>query len=390
MSKFKIYWLTARQLPYNPNVMTPTGSPSESDVAETNGSEESSDSSETQRRKISENLNKSLKEIEVTPTRPSDVKDSNILRRKFQKFKERASVTFENLTGVKSTPETSKKRKCSFCNRLLHELAAKYKKQETKADKYKVLTTIPKRFSIKEVEETVGCTTYAAETASKLKFAKGAFSWPFPKQGRKLDPNVAKLIDDYYTDDENSRASPNETILVKDKETGEKKPVAKRRLMHNLNDLYLAFKAENPEITISLSKFSKLRPKNCVWPGLRGQHNTCICEIHQNFEFLLEALDCSLSIEEFSSEAVCLSEDLQVDCYLGMCANCPRTEFLDELLHEISDDDAVTCNQWVHTDSTEMQTITMTSDTFRKTFLEYVPKIIEHEYITQKQKQFMR
>ena len=41
----------------------------------------------------------------------------------------------------------------------------------------------------------------------------------------------------------------------------------KRLLLMNLNELYQAFKNDYTEIKIGISKFCKLKPKNCITVG---------------------------------------------------------------------------------------------------------------------------
>lgn len=280
-------------------------------------------------------LNKAMQDTTLGPVQPSDIRRPRRLRRKWQKWRKQASDAFLRATGYQSTLQTRKGKNCPFCNKLFSELSENIKVQTSKSDQYKILTSIPKRFSIQEVENRTGCSHYMAKQASALKNVEGAFSCPQPKLGKPMDPEHVELITNYYTADENSRASPNETLFVKNSE-GQRVKVEKRRIMHNLNDLYQIFLKENPQVKVSLSKFCKLRLKNCIWPGLKGQHVTCVCETHQNFEFLLDATESGLNISEFVKKTVCEAPDgeLNGDCYLGLCSACPNKDFLEEIIEK--------------------------------------------------------
>lgn len=50
----------------------------------------------------------------------------------------------------------------------------------------------------------------------------------------------------------------------------------KRLILHNLKELHLAFKEQNPDVIIGLSKFCKLPPRECVTAGSKGIQ-FCVC-----------------------------------------------------------------------------------------------------------------
>lgn len=340
--------------------------------------------------KLSLDLNRTLQDDILSPVLPSDIRKPTRLRKKISNLKKRASEAVKRITGIEASPDTRRGRPCVFCNKLLLELSAKFKIQETRTDKYKVLTCIPNRFTIQEVHERTGCTEYMSRKAYELKNIHGAFSYPPPRHGQPLDPLHEEIIVTFYSQNENSRASPNETILVKMPD-GVRKPVGKRRILHNLNDLYQVFKKEHPNIKVSISKFQKLRPRNCVWPGLKGYHITCVCEQHQNFEFLLEAIDCGLLVKDFVKKMVCQNDgELREECHTGVCSECPNSEFLNKTLEKVLKEELISFTQWVRTDSTEIKTITVNVDDFKAMFISNVPKIIEHEFVTRKQNAFIK
>lgn len=373
-----------RQLPYNP-MMTPTGSLSDSPSG-------SSGETDVDVAKRSMDLNKTLQEKIISPVIPSDIKQPSRLRRKLKAWKTRTNKAILRFAGIQASPQSRKSKACIFCNQLFTELCAKYKIQETREDKEKLLTCVPKRFSIEEVAERSGCSVYLAKKASALKNGNGAYSWSPPRQGKPMDPEHEEIIRNFYKKPENSRASPNETILVKHDGEVDKRPIAKMRILHSFNDLFQEFKKEHPKIKVSISKFCKLRPKNCVWPGLRGHHVTCVCETHQNFDFLLEAIGSKITTREFVKNAVCAAQEdeLRHDCHLGMCSDCPKREYMNGLLETVMLDEAVSFTQWLRTDATEIKHVTLGVDDFKDMFFEHVPKIIEHDYITQKQNSYIK
>lgn len=360
---------------------------SSTDSGKSKSSQSSPDESELVKQSL--DLNRTLQDDILSPVLPSDISKPSRLRKKIEHLKQRASDAVLSITGLKASPAPRKGKDCVFCNKLLHELSEKFKIQDTKIDKYKVLTCIPNRFTVPEVQDHTGCTEYMARKAQTLKNIKGHFSWPPPKQGKPIDPLDEEAIIKFYNQNDNSRASPSETIMVKI--NGNREPVGKRYILHNLNDLYQVFKIEHPNIKVSISKFQKLRPRNCVWPGLKGFHITCVCEQHQNFEFQLEAIDCELQVSEFVKKFVCENDgELREECHTGMCGDCPKAEFLEKVLEKALKEEAISYTQWVRTDSTEIKNITINIDDFKGMFYANVPRIVEHEFVTRRQSSFIK
>ena len=82
-----------------------------------------------------------------------------------------------------------------------------------------------------------------------------------------------------------------DVITVRDKD-GNKKCLQKRLLLLNLKELYQSFKEEYTELAIGFTKFSMLRPTNCILVGSSGTHSVCVCSYHQNVKLLLLGKFC--------------------------------------------------------------------------------------------------
>lgn len=54
----------------------------------------------------------------------------------------------------------------------------------------------------------MGVTKYLAEKTKRLVAEEGILSMPAPREGKKLNPETLKLIEDFYESDEVSRAMP--------------------------------------------------------------------------------------------------------------------------------------------------------------------------------------
>jgi len=223
-------------------------------------------------------LNQTLQTLGVTPVRPSDSRKRFSLARKLSK----ATVSLTQKVkkfARKSFSVPAKKQDCSFCTTLLHQLAEKFSMLTTKADKYKALTSVPKRFSAREIGEKFDASLYQIRKAIHLRKTEGHFSWPtFDSTGRPLPENIKKLIQKFYLAEENSRVSPvarESVYVVNEKEKRVKQ--SKYRILLNLNDLFSSFSTQYPDISISVSKFAELRPKKlCLAWKTWSPHNMCV------------------------------------------------------------------------------------------------------------------
>jgi hypothetical protein len=99
--------------------------------------------------------------------------------------------------------------------------------------------------------------------------------------------------------EDNCRLQPGKNDSVK---CGEER-IQTRVLTDYLDNLYLKYRSEYPEIAISLSTFRRARPKY-ILPTTFLSRNTCLCTKHQNFVFKLkmmkkEGIKVSVNPEEY-------------------------------------------------------------------------------------------
>lgn len=337
-------------------------------------------------------LNKTLEDAGVHVPSTSQRKRPSEWRKAYDNAKGFLQKKIFKASGVHPSPDTNRKRTCFFCKRLLSDLAAKFRIQKTREEQYKVLTCIPRRYTYREVAQATGCSERVAKQSKKLLEASGAYSYPAPKKGRPISPEVVNLIQNFYQCSRNSRASPRAKDVVKVRhENGEIELKHRVFLLDNLSDFYHKFLDENKNVKVSVSKFAELRPRNCVWPGKDGHHITCVCEIHENFKFLLRAIGYDGKTEDFINAVVCKNKKgVRDNCHLGYCSDCPSEIIISEILDTSLLEDEISYQVWTHTDATDIQWQTVNTDEFRRIFLLSVPKIIEHEYITGKQFRFMK
>ena len=93
---------------------------------------------------------------------------------------------------------------------------------------------------------------------------------------------------DYYLRDDVSSVMPGMKDVISVRQSdGTKQRLQKRLLLLNLNELYQSFKEDNPDLKVGFTKFSMLRPLNCILAGSSGTHSVCVCLYHQNVKLLL-------------------------------------------------------------------------------------------------------
>lgn len=341
---------------------------------------------------VREKLNRTFESVGVPAPRPSEESRPGLWQSAYGGAKMFLRSGIQQLTGEDPSPTVNLKRRCFFCIKLLRELGQKFPEQVSAQEKYKILTCIPTRFTHREVMGATGCSMYLAREAKHLVDRFGAFSYPAPRKGKSIPKETSDKIIAFYVNTDNVRESPrqNDAVICKDAD-GNRVTMPKLLLLDNLNDFFSKFCLEHPTIKVSIATVAKLRPKNCVWPGRTGQHTTCVCEIHQNFQFLLDAIDYRESISDFINKTVCVNKgENQPNCHLGFCTECPSEQTFADLLQNLIEDDEITYQQWIHTDSTEIKSVTVSAHEFRTTFVTSVQKLIEHDYITRKQSMFLR
>ena len=81
---------------------------------------------------------------------------------------------------------------------------------------------------------------------------------------------------------------------------GKKERLQKRLLLLNLNELYQSFKEEHADLKVGFTKFSMMRPENCILAGSSGTHSICVCLYHQNVKLLLLGMfEIYLNVKNF-------------------------------------------------------------------------------------------
>nr|CAI5849387.1 unnamed protein product [Callosobruchus analis] len=145
------------------------------------------------------------------------------------------------------------------------------------------------------------------------------------KQFDRIWTEVQRRVRKFYENDDSSRICPGkkETITFK------KVKKQKRYLNYSLKDLHTKFCSTYPQTKISYSFFCRMRPFWVVPLNVKDR-DTCLCETHVNFQFLVSKLKFYGIIKESSSSEIiestriiCSAEGtLKEACFKRECPDC--------------------------------------------------------------------
>lgn len=299
-----------------------------------------------QRNESIQSLNKALIEIGETP----------ITSRKLRSSKYKQKKTLELSTKIGRTILGSENESSSDGLQMIDQFREKMHTTQTSGEKYLILTSLPKSWTIRKIETEFNVSFTMARRAKKLVAEKGVMSTPHQKLGsRRVEEGTVQLINDFYYNDDNSRACAGQREYVTVNENGEKIKKQRRLLLMNLNEAYELFKESNPQIKIGRTKFIELRPRECILALDKcGTHSVCVCMYHQNIKLIFEPLK-KLNIFD---EGVITYKDLlrkllccfpTENCYINKCEKCPGSDPLEEYLATLFEEtitDDLNLKQW--------------------------------------------
>ena len=170
--------------------------------------------------------------------------------------------------------------------------------------------------------------------AKALVREQGILALPNPKVGKVVPKETENAVRELYLSDNISRQMPGMKDFVSIFLDGRKQHVQKHLVLCNLKEAYEVFKADHQGIKISFSKFSELRPRQCVLAGSSGTHSVCVCTTHQNLKLCVN-LD-HVTSGEFKHYRHCLAA---IQC------NPPRVEWNARSVQEL----LLFMTSWRHT-----------------------------------------
>ena len=97
------------------------------------------------------------------------------------------------------------------------------------------------------------------------------------------------------------------------------------------------------QLKVGFSKFTQLRPAECVIAGASGTHSVYVCKIHQNVKLMMIGSRLEHLIGgEIKHYRHCLAKmqcfPPTLECFLRKCTECPGVEILCAELQAIMDE----------------------------------------------------
>lgn len=287
---------------------------------------------------------------------------------------------------------------------ILAQLKEAFYETESKDQKYRILTSLPRSWPATKIQDEFGISMYMATKAKALQKEKGIMSTPDTIKRIRLDDETKNKIISFYKDDDISRVCPGKRDYVSVLDDGTRILKQKRLVLCNLREAYQQFKNTYPMIKVGFSKFAELRPRECLLADLNSTHSVCVCMLHQNVKLMFDAMKRSkvfleteiATYRDVISKILC--NPPTEECYvitnnISTCSLCPRTENFKEELKENffqKDIERVEFKLWVNTDRCSMETLVKPSTDFVDIFVQQLIKLVPHSFIATQQAQFLK
>ena len=284
---------------------------------------------------------------------------------------------------------------------MMCQLKEKFLKTDNKSEKIKVLTVVPKSWSIRKTAAFFNTSYFMARRAKQLVEEKGIMCDPAPKAGKTLSPETAQLVKEFYMSEEISRIMPGMKDFVSVIEGGVRVHRQKHLVLCNLKEAFNHFKNVHPSIKIGFSKFAELRPKQCVLAGSAGTHSVCVCTIHQNVKLMMVGAKLGKLTENDDIPLVhynhCLAQlrcnPPRCECFLQQCDECGDTSSLSERLQTTFDNqviEQIEFKKWTTTDRSTLLTVKLDADEFILEFCRQLEILQRHDFISRQQAACLR
>lgn len=287
---------------------------------------------------------------------------------------------------------------CNASQEIIEQLKRKFQEAETSADKYLILTTLPKSWSARKIEKEFNASYYMANRSKILQEEKGVLSTPNVKLGSMiLSEETVNLVQTFYEEDDISRVCSGKRDFVTISSDNVRISKQRRLVLCNLKEVYQIFKQKYSNIKIGFSKFASLRPGNCILANSSGTHTVCVCIYHQNVKLMFDAVKRNNVLPEhiktyrdLISEIICA--DQKSECQLNKCEDCPgATKLINflKIIHE-NDIETISFKQWHQVDRCSIETVQMDAQHFIDTFSEKVYQLIPHHFIADYQASYLK
>lgn len=285
---------------------------------------------------------------------------------------------------------------------IVLQLKGKFAETSDQNDRFRVLSVLPKSWSINRIQSEFQTTHHMALTVKRFVERQGVMCSQSRKIGpRTLPPATIDRVKQFFEDDDISRPCAGKRDYKTYYENMEKVTKQRRLVLMNLREAYEIFCKENNDVKIGFTKFTMCRPPHCILAlESYGTHATCVCIYHQNTTLVCDALKRSgicpdlQDFKGFFDLMLCAEAERTNECYLLKCEICPGKSKVQSYLREAfveNEIEEITMKQWINTDGKcFLETITKTTDVFNSEFTSDVTKLVTHDFIARKQQEHLK
>lgn len=238
---------------------------------------------------------------------------------------------------------------------VIRQLKEKFMITTHRDEKYLILSALPLSWSAFKMRNEFGASWKLASSVKCLVDEKGILCVPNKRLARHTLPEeTVNRVKQFYLRPEISYICPGKRDYVTINDNGEKLTEQRRLLLMNLKEAYKVFKEENNNCQLSFTKFTTLRPPQCILAlDGAGTHNVCVCILHQNVKLIFEPMKNIFNLQTYSdllNQMLCADAERDENCYLNDCQKCPESNAMELYLEEIlqqNDISNVPYKQWI-------------------------------------------
>lgn len=159
---------------------------------------------------------------------------------------------------------------------IIAQLKDKFSSDVDRDIKLKVLSVLPRSWSVYNITKEFKAPKYMVQQVKKLVSDQGILCSTTARSGHGISESSKQTIIEFYNNDDISRPMPGVNDFVSVLLDGKKEHVQKRLLMMSLKEAFMIFEETHKETKIGFTVFTQMRPIHCILLDSKGTHN-CVC-----------------------------------------------------------------------------------------------------------------
>lgn len=308
---------------------------------------------------------------------------------------------FSMINNIKSLFPTSVTNATENFEKVLDKLKSEFENADSVQKKIEILKLLPESWTYEKIMSNFeGATDYMIKSVKVEKNLVFGIS-PLPQGRKSIEQSIKKKVIQFYFEDDVSRPFPGRKDFLSVKlKNGKRKKEQKRLLLAPINLLHEKYlKQCAPNEKVSLSLFTSLRPKQCVFAKDPSAANICVCMIHENTDLIIQGLKDTRNFPNLTKQELLqtLVEKMlcpvpDTACYLQQCTNCDEQKMLDYVAQILDANNVndVSFSMWVTSPKCEITFVTDDADIFMDRLKKQLKRFILHKFKVDKQFEFIK